>query len=60
MSKLARDPPRPVAGVAERERHDPLLDEGGELQGHPRPPLPRPQNLEPVPLHPPLPDVVER
>jgi hypothetical protein len=47
--------------VAERERDDPLLHKRGELLRHPRPPaLPRPQDLQPVPLHQTLPAVEAR
>src|SRR5262245_51845086 len=60
-AQLARDPPWPVTGVAERERDDPLLDKRRPLVGQPRPlSLPRPQDLQPVPLDPPLPDVIGR
>jgi hypothetical protein len=36
--KLGADPPRPVAGVTEREGDDALLEVGPDLVGHPRPP----------------------
>jgi hypothetical protein len=60
-AELARDPPRPKARVAEREGNDPLLDKRRQLIRQPGPAaLPRPQDLQPMPLHPPFPDVVGR
>src|SRR4029079_6483072 len=47
--------------MAERERHDPLLNERRELVGETwAAPLPRAQDLKAVPLDTPLPDVVGR
>src|SRR5207248_9164127 len=36
--QLGGDPPRPIARVPERERHDPLFEVRADLVGHPRPP----------------------
>jgi len=58
-AKLGGDAGRTETRMAEREGHDPLLDERGELVRYARPPsLPRAQDLEPVTLDHPLPAVV--
>src|SRR5215204_3921454 len=50
-AQLASDPPRPKAGIGEREGDDPLLNQRRELIGHPRPaPLTRSQHLQPMPV----------
>ena len=47
--ELGRDPPRPEAGVAEREGDDPELEVRADLVRHPRPPaLADPQAVEAV------------
>jgi hypothetical protein len=56
-----RDPPRPKAGMPQRERHDPLLHDLRDLVGHLRPPaLPRPEHLQPLTVDLRLPAVIGR
>src|SRR5437867_4233903 len=59
--QLGGDPPRTQARMGECEGADPLLDDRGQLVGHPwPPPLARAQHLQPVPVDLPLPGVIGR
>jgi hypothetical protein len=59
--ELRADPARPEPGIAQRERHDPLLDDRRKLVGHLRAPaLARAQHLQPRALDRLLPAVERR
>jgi hypothetical protein len=59
--QAGRDPPRPVPGMSQRERHNPLLDQHRKLVGHPRPAtLAWTQHLQPVAVDLGLPAVIGR